>query len=221
MATTYTTERGVLRAETTGSLVEVAGGIAIIVLSIIGLARIGNVGSLPAISTIILGAALIAEGGTVATEFTRLMNLSLGGATAGAGEFAGGMTTEIVVGATVLVLGVLGVLGVSPAVLIPSAVIVAGALLLIAATNVQRIHAVRATAISANEGSQALMQTAISSAAGIQVLAGLAAIVLGILALSSTAHVAVFTVVGLLVLGAAVTMSGGTLTGNLMRLINR
>ncbi|MGH6875786.1 MAG: hypothetical protein ACREHV_00250 [Rhizomicrobium sp.] len=220
MASTYATERTILRAETTGSIVEVVGGIAIIVLSIIALARIGNVGALPAISTIILGAALIAEGGTIATEFSRLMTGVLGG-TASVGEFSGGMTTEIVVGAVVLVLGVLGILGVSPATLLPSAVIVAGGLLLIAATNVQRMNALKAATLAANETGQALLQTAISGAAGFQVLAAIAAIVLGIIALSSAANVALFTVVGLLVLGAAVTMSGGTLTGSLTRLLNR
>ncbi|HEY6578052.1 MAG TPA: hypothetical protein VIY09_01900, partial [Rhizomicrobium sp.] len=156
MASTYTTERRVLRAETTGSIVEVVGGIAIIVLSIIALARLGNVGALPAISTIILGAALVAEGGTIATEFSRLMAGVIGG-TAGVSEFSGGMTTEIVVGAVVLVLGVLAVLGVSPGTLLPSAVIVAGGLLLIAATNVQRMNAVRSATVTTGEAGQALL----------------------------------------------------------------
>ncbi|MGH6887845.1 MAG: hypothetical protein ACREHF_01360 [Rhizomicrobium sp.] len=218
MASTYT-ERSALRAEATGSLVEVAGGVAIVVLSVIGLARIGNVGALPAISAIILGAALIAEGGTVATEFSRLMGMSAGAT--GVTEFAGGMTTEIIVGAAVLVLGVLSVLGVNPATLVPCAIIIAGALLLIGAANVQRMNSVKIAALPTGEGAQALLQSAISTAAGFQVLAGIASIVLGILALSSTAHVAVFTIVGLLVLGAAVTMSGGTLTGSLMRMMNR
>ncbi|HEX4078993.1 MAG TPA: hypothetical protein VHX61_08995 [Rhizomicrobium sp.] len=225
MASTYTerterTDRSILRAETTGSLVEIAGGVAIIVLSIIGLARIGTgVGALPEISAIILGAALIAEGGTIATEFTRLMSMSIGAA--GAAEFTGGMTTEIVVGAVVLVLGVLSVLGVAPAILVPSAIIVAGALLLISAANVQRMNSVKVAALETADGGQALLQSAISTAAGFQVLAGIASVVLGILALSATAHVAVFALAGLLVLGAAVTMSGGTLSGSLMRIINR
>jgi hypothetical protein len=209
----------VLRAETTGSLVEVAGGLAIIVLSIIGLARIGNVGALPAISAIILGAALIAEGGTIATEFSRLMGTSIG--TAGAAEFSGGMTTEIMIGAVVLVLGVLSVLGVSPATLVPSAVIVSGALLLISAANVHRMNNVKIEALETAGMGRLLLQSAVSTAAGCQVLAGIAAVVLGILALSSAASAALFTVVGLLVLGAAVTMSGGTLTGSFIKMIAR
>lgn len=218
MASTYT-ERSVLRAETTGSLVEVAGGVAVIVLSIIGLARIGNVGYLPAISTIILGAALVAEGGTIATEFSRLMGMSMGASSVT--EFAGGMTSEIVVGAAVLVLGVLSVLGVATATLVPAAIIVAGALLLIGAANVQRMNTIKVAALPTGEGAQALLQSAISAAASFQVLAGIASIVLGIMALCSTAHIAAFSLVGLLVLGAAVTMSGGTLTGSLMRMMNR
>lgn len=221
MASTYTerADRTALRAETTGSLVEVAGGVAIIVLSIIGLARIGNVGALPAISAIILGAALIAEGGTIATEFSRLTGMGVGAT--GVSEFSGGMTTEILVGAVVLVLGVLSVLGVSPAALVPSAIIVAGALLLISAANVQRMNSVKIATLGTAPAAETLLQSAVSTAAGFQVLAGIAAIVLGILALSSAANVAIFALVGLLVLGAAVTMSGGTLTGSLMRMMLR
>ena len=258
MASTYTdrTERSGLRPETTGSLAEIAGGIAVIVLSIIGLARVGNLGgnlagnvgnavgnvagnavgnaagnaagavgstinglahtmgSLPAISTIILGAAIIAEGGTIASGFSRLANENAGAT--GAAQVGGGMTTEIVIGAVVLILGVLALLGVSPVTLVPSAIILAGSLLLIGAANVQRMNSAKISLLNSNGSTQALQQPGISAAAGFQVL-GVAAVVLGILALASTIHIAAFMLVGLLVLGAAFTMSGGSLTGSLTR----
>jgi hypothetical protein len=129
--------------------VEIAGGVAIIVLSIIGLARIGTgVGTLPEISAIILGAALVAEGGTIATEFTRLMSMSVGAA--GAAEFTGGMTTEIVVGAVVLCWA-------CPAcwaLLRRFSYLPAGALLLVSAANVQRMNSVKVAALGTAEGGQ-------------------------------------------------------------------
>jgi hypothetical protein len=44
--------------------------------------------------------------------------------------------------------------------------------------------------------------------------------VLGVLALALSAHASALTLVGLLVLGAAVAVSGSALTGRLLRLFN-
>ncbi|MBS0274451.1 MAG: hypothetical protein JSR55_08625 [Proteobacteria bacterium] len=221
MATTYA-DRDLARVETTGSIVEAAGGIAVIVLSIIGLTRI-DAGALTSIAVIILGAAMLAEGGSIATEFSKLLNLN--GSTLSGVEMGGGMLSEIVVGAGVLVLGVLSLLGVSATTLVPVAVLASGALLLISAPSVQRMNEVRLEASSLAAPGQRLMQTAGSAAAGLQVLAGLAAIVLGILALTTTGTAttgreAMFALIGLLVLGSSMLISASTVTGNMMRLFH-
>lgn len=221
MATTYA-DRDLARVETTGSIVEAAGGIAVIVLSIIGLTR-ADAGALTSIAVIILGAAMLAEGGSIATEFSRLLNLN--GALSGV-EMGGGMLSEIVVGAGILVLGVLSLLGVSTVTLVPVAVLAGGALLLISAPSVQRMNEVRLEATSMPVAGQQLMRTAGSAAAGLQVLAGLAAIVLGILALTTTGTATtgregMFALIGLLVLGASMLISASTVTGNMMRIFHR
>ncbi|MGN6514845.1 MAG: hypothetical protein ACTHLR_03280 [Rhizomicrobium sp.] len=222
MATTYA-DRDLARVETTGSIVEAAGGIAVIVLSIIGLTR-ADAGTLTSIAVIILGAAMLAEGGSIATEFSKLLNLN--GSTLSGVEMGGGMLSEIVVGAGVLVLGVLSLLGVSTATLVPVAVLAGGGLLLISAPSVQRMNEVRLEASSMPVAGQQLMQTAGSAAAGLQVLAGLAAIVLGILALTTTGTATtgregMFALIGLLVLGSSMLISASTVTGNLMRFFHR
>lgn len=222
MATTYA-DRDLARVETTGSIVEAAGGIAVIVLSIIGLTR-ADAGVLTSIAVIILGAAMLAEGGSIATEFSKLLNLNA--STLSGVEMGGGMLSEIVVGAGVLVLGVLSLLGVSTITLVPVAVLAGGGLLLISAPSVQRMNEVRLEASSMPVAGQQLMQTAGSAAAGLQVLAGLAAIVLGILALTTTGTATtgregMFALIGLLVLGSSMLISASTVTGNLMRFFHR
>lgn len=219
MAQTYT-ERTALPVETTGTIAEAAGGLAIVVLAIIGLART-DLTSLPGIAVIILGAALLAEGGAIAAEFSRLLSITSAGM-ADVGQFGGGMATEFVVGAAVLVLGILALVGVAPATLMAAAVVATGALLLLTASSVRRINEFKiAMAGGSSDGTQALMMAASAGSVGFQVLAGVTAIVLGILSLVSGGATAAFMLVGLLVLGASLTLSGSALTGSIMRLLRR
>jgi hypothetical protein len=219
MATVYT-ERDVARVEATGSLVEAAGGIAVAVLSIIALSRMGATATLPSIAVIILGAALLAEGGTIATEFSRMLSIATGGAM-NTVEIGGGMTTEIFIGAGVLVLGVLALIGISPLILLPVAVIATGGMMLLTAGGVHRMNQIRIERGGTPENAQSLILAAGSGAAAFQILAAIAAIVLGILALSSAANTMTFTLVGLLILGASIVLSGTALTGSMMRLLTR
>jgi len=64
-------------------------------------------------------------------------------------------------------------------------------------------------------------RAAVTSAAGIQVLAGLAAVVLGILALITTFAPYTWTLsaVGVLVLGATLLLSGAAISGRMMSLL--
>lgn len=218
MATTYT-ERDVTRVEATGSIVEAAGGIAVVILSIIALSRATSL-TLPPIAVIILGAAMLAEGGTIATEFSRLLSMASGGLL-NASEIGGGMTTEIFIGVAVLVLGVLALVGIGTGTLVPVAVIATGGMMLLTAGGVHRMNQIRIQSGGATEPAQGLMMAAGSGAAGFQVLAAIAAIVLGILALSSAVHAMTFALVGLLVLGAAIAMSDTALTGSLTRFLTR
>lgn len=218
MATTYT-ERDVARVEATGSIVETAGGIAVVILSIIALSRTTSL-TLPPIAVIILGAALLAEGGTIATEFSRMLSMVSGGAL-NALEVGGGMTAEIFIGAAVLVLGILALVGIGTATLIPVAVIATGGMMLLTAGGVQRLNQIRVQTGGATETAQSLMLSAGSGAAAFQILMAIAAVVLGILALSSAGATMTYTLAGLLILGAAIALSGTAITGSMMRFLNR
>jgi hypothetical protein len=208
--------KSMLEIESGGSLVEAAGGIAVIVLSIIGLARVGE-SFMTSIATIVLGVALLAEGGTIAAQFSKLLSVATGG-TLGAMQLGGGMTTEILGGGAAIVLGILGLVGLYPMLLLPAAVIAVGGSLVLTAGAVERLNELRVQSAGLSEMAQKVAQAAVSGAVGMQVLAGIAAIVLGILALASESHAATLTLVGLLVLGSAVTISGTALAGRFMRM---
>jgi hypothetical protein len=211
-------EKFAIEMEATGSIVEAAGGVAVVVLAIISLAR-GDTQIMTSIADIVLGVTLLAQGGTIATEYSRLLTMITGG-TLGAVALGGGMTIEVLAGGAAAVLGVLALLGFAPMVLVPAAVIAVGGTLILSAGAVQRLNElkVQVEARDVPEIAQRVSQGAVSGATAAQVLVGIAAIVLGIIALASTVNAAVLTQVGLLVLGAAVTLSGTALAGRMARM---
>src|SRR5215813_9621407 len=72
MSTFTTSEHTFQEAATYGGLVDAIGGIATIVLAIVALSGI-NQPVLGAIATIVFGAALLIQGGTMLTEYTQLI----------------------------------------------------------------------------------------------------------------------------------------------------
>jgi hypothetical protein len=216
--TTAYNDRAILGIETTGSVVDAAAGIAVVVLAIIGLAHVDWTAG-GAIAAIVLGAALLAQGGAVAAEYSKLLTMITGGAI-GSIELGGGMTVEVLAGASIVVLGVLALIGFSPVVLLAAGVIAVGASLVLAAGPLQRLNTLKVQAAGLSELAQRVAEGAIACAITAQVLCGGAAVVLGILALTVTAHATVLMLVGLLILGATVAVSGTALTGRLLRLLN-
>jgi hypothetical protein len=217
-ATTAYSDKTVLEIETTGSVVEAAIGIAVVVLAIIGLAHAGS-DFFGAIAAILLGAALLAQGGAVGAEYSKLLSVITGG-TLGAIELGGGMTVEVLAGGSIVVLGILALLGFSPDVLLSAGVIAVGASLILAAGALQRLNTLKVQAAGLSEMAQKVTEGAVACAVTAQVLCGGAGIVLGILALTVMGHANALMLVGLLVLGATAALSGTTLTGRLLRLFN-
>jgi hypothetical protein len=211
-------QRAILEIETTGSAIEAAAGVGVIVLAIIGLSQ-SNSAFMASIAAIVLGAALLAQGGALAAEYSKLLSMITGGAI-GTVELGGGMTVEMLAGGGITVLGILGLLGFAPDVLISSAVIVAGASLVLASSGLQRLNTLKVQAAGLSDLAAKVAEGAVAGAITTQVLASGAAVVLGILALTMTGHAGTLMLVGLLVLGASVAVSGAALTGRLLRLFN-
>jgi hypothetical protein len=175
--------------------VEGVTGAAAVVLAILALAGVYPVYLAP-IATIAIGAAVLIKGGAVTARSPYLRDE--------AGEFTmpvdvnGGMSTELAAGAAGIALGVLALIGIAPAVLLMVAVIVFGGALLMGGGETFRLAQFGQRYFVAEETTR----IAAESAGGAETLIGLAAIVLGILALTGV-QPTTLTLVGLLIIGIA------------------
>lgn len=202
-----------------GGFIDAAGGIATVVLAIIGLTGL-RATMLLSIVTIIFGASLLIQGGTMLSEYAKLI-FPTGGTTASMEhQFGGGTLSSVfMAGATGVILGVLALLGMFPAVLSSIAVIAFGAALVLSSNAVLSMHQLRMASMRSAEpqaytGGEMLAAEMASGSAGIQALAGLAAIVLGILAIiGNVGNPVVLSLVALLGLGGTLIMTGTSLSG--------
>ena len=217
MSTTFTTEPGtVAEASAYGGFVDALGGIATIVLAIIALSGT-KADILLAIATIVFGAALLLQGGAMLSEFAQTEARAETSASMG----SGGLSGLFLVGVAGIVLGVLALLGVYPQILTAAATIAFGGALVVSASAVWQLLTARSVAARFPARGSMLSFVASDVAAGssgIQAMAGLAVIVLGILAISGTATLAL-TLVALLVAGASLVMTGSTLSGTMIGLM--
>ncbi len=221
MSMTYV-ESSSTEAAAYGGLVDAIGGIATVVLAIIALAGVSST-IMPAIATIVFGAALLIQGGTMLSEYAHFIFPAT--ATAARPEqFGGGSLSAVfMVGASGVVLGVLALLGIASATLTAVAVIAFGGGLVLSSNSVRQLYLLRAaspTLAGGKSGSEVIAGEMASGSAGVQMLAGLTAIVLGILAVSGT-NPAVLTLSALLVLGATVILTGSTLSGLVLGFMQR
>ena len=202
-----------------GSITEAICGAAVVVLAIIGLAGMGNMaGYMASIATIAFGVALLAQGGAIAARWSRLLQETAPAEWDTRSELGGGMGAEFLAGGAGVVLGILGLLGMGTATLIPIAVIVFGGALLLGSGATVDLSSLSGPAH--NERFADISRQATVAASGAQVLLGIAAIVLGIIALVGIDPVVV-TLVALLVLGASVLFSGTALSTRMASVMRR
>lgn len=214
MSTTYSTETGATgETATYGGFVDALGGIATIVLAIIALSGV-KADILLSIATIVFGAALLIQGGAMLSEFAQIETA----AEASTASSGAGLSGLFLVGVAGIVLGVLALLGVHPLMLTSVAAIAFGGALVVSASAVWQLLTSRS--VTSRFQGRGTMLSAIASdvaagSSGVQGMAGLAVIVLGILAVSGT-YSLVLTLVALLVAGAAIVMTGSTLSGTMI-----
>lgn len=201
-----------------GGVMDAIGGIATAVLAIIGLAG-WRPELLAGVATIVFGAALLIQGGTLLSEYSQVY--SPGGALQTASDaFSGdGLAAMFPVGIAGIVLGILALLGVAPRVLTSASAIAFGAALMLSAQSVRRLYRMQAemrrTAVGTYSIREFLAGEMASGSAGIQFIAGLGALVLGIIAVSMAAGMRgeLLTLVALLLVGLTNIISGSALSG--------
>ena len=213
MSMTYSSSTMSSDAASYGGFVDALGGIAAIVLAIIGLSGV-RPEILVSIGTVVFGAALLIQGGAMLTEYAQIEMMPEANVSAS----GGGLSSLFLVGVAGIVLGVLALLGVHAAILTSIAAIAFGAALLISSSAVWQLLTSRSIAARFEARAPILRVVASEVAAGsvgVQAMAGLGVIVLGILAVSGI-FTASLTLVALLVAGAAIVLTGSTLSGTMI-----
>ncbi len=197
-------------AEPVGLLTEGAAGIAVIVLSIIALAGTSP-GALASIVTIIIGVGLMVQAFNSAAEQSKAMIAN----TVAMPDFGGDVMVDLLCGITGIVLGILALVGISAQYLVPAALIVFGGALLLGGAISMRPRSAQRTTPGGE--TQVVSYQNSAAAGGMELLVGIAAIVLGILSLIFVAS-GVLVLVGFLAVGAALLMVSATFSGTVMRL---
>ena len=197
-------------AEPVGLLTEGAAGIAIIVLSVIALAGVSSA-ALASIVTIVAGVGLMVQAFNSVAENTKALAASAGVMP----DLGGEVMVDCLCGITGIVLGVLALVGVNAQYLVPSALIVLGGALLLSGAIGMRPRSSQVTTPGGQ--AQVVSYQGSATASGMEILIGIAAIVLGILSLVFVGAW-VLVLVGFLAVGAALLMISATFSGTVMRL---
>ncbi|HEX4023626.1 MAG TPA: hypothetical protein VHX52_02815 [Steroidobacteraceae bacterium] len=196
-----------------GGVIDAIGGIAAAVIAIVGLTGF-HPELMAGVATIVFGAALLIQGGTLLSEYAVVMSAVPTAADSG-GD--GGLSVMFLAGAGGIVLGVLALLGIAAAPLTSIAVITFGAALVLSSSSVRHLFVLQSAArrATARSGAEMLAGEMASGSAGVQLLTGLTAIVLGILSVAG-ARAPVLTLTALLILGVTFIITGSTLSGLVM-----
>lgn len=199
-----------------GPMTEGAAGIAVIVLTILSLAAVSPA-VLASVATIIIGVGLIIESANTGIEYSRVT--AAGGVQTA--ELGSDVTVELMAGVAGIVLGILALLSAGALMaLLPAALVVFGGCLLLAGLSATTIGVAQSTMETPMGGTAISMQTELAPARGLQILVGIAAVVLGILSFVVTAG-GTLLVVGLLVVGAGLLGTSANFTQSFIKLLSR
>ncbi|HZZ59807.1 MAG TPA: hypothetical protein VFE63_01355 [Roseiarcus sp.] len=203
-----------------GGFVDAIGGVATVVLAIIGLSG-AKPEMLIAVATIVFGAALLIQGGAMLSEYAGIM-FPVGTTGVAMEQFGGSSLSALfLAGAAGIVLGILALLGLQSQILTSVSIIAFGAGLLLSSNSVWQLHALKRAILPADTsvveggGGALIAHEMASGSAGVQSLAGLTAVVLGILALANV-NAIILDLAALIVLGATLILTGSSLSATVM-----
>ena len=197
--------------EHTALTTELLLAIGAVVLAILGIVGVFP-SYLAAITVIALGAILLVQGGNVVLHYSELLTEAGATSTVIASAVSRGLTAEFLAGMAGIVLGLLALLRIVPMTLLSVAVITYGGTLMLTSGESLWLDSFAA---KDNAIMRQLMHCMSVAATGAQVLTGLAALVLGILALVGIAPM-MMVLVALLATGASVLLRSSAFGGFLL-----
>ncbi len=192
-----------------GSVAEAIGGVTAVVLCILGLADVLPL-DMAAVASIAIGAGLLFEAFSIGARYSQLWSAS-GAGIFRAFELGWGTAAVFLGGAGGVVLGLLAVLGTAPQTLVSVAAIGFGGALLFGSGAMAGLNYIEITSHAPHTQAELAANLAVSVATGLQVLIGLGAATLGILALVGFSPGSL-TLIGLLCASAAAFVSGTALS---------
>jgi hypothetical protein len=205
---------------TGGSIAEAIGGIAAVILAIIGLANVWS-GILAGITAIVLGGALLFQGGAIMLRFSRMLSEEAPGTGENSEAELGGTSAEVIGGLAGIVLAILALVNVVPYVLLPVAAIVYGGTMMLACGTNAGLSSFSSERFGArNVMARRLAADMLMGTNGLQVMVGIAAVVLGIIGVVGFYSVTL-SLVAYLCVGVAVLASGTALTSKMLTLLRR
>jgi nucleoside permease NupC len=164
---------------------------------------------LASIVTIVIGVGLMVQAFNSAAENSRVAANAVP-----IPDLGGEMMVDCLAGIAGIVLGVLALVGVNAPYLVPSALIVFGGALLLSGALAMRP---RASQLTTPAQTQVVSYQGSAATGGMEILVGMAAIVLGILSLIFMGSW-VLVLVGFIAVGAALLLVSATFSGTVMRL---
>lgn len=203
-----------------GAATEAIGAAAAIVLAIIALA-----GALPlplmSVATIVLGAAILIDSAAIGAHYSRLAHASSTGEhRLTRVELGGGISAGSIAGIAGIVLGILALLGITPVSLCAVALIVFGAALLFGSAAKGRLTSLSSAHHGLTDHARHLVDEMVSASAGGEILVGIGAIVLGIIALLGFDPVTL-VLIGFIGVGAVVLFSGSAFGARMLGMMHR
>jgi hypothetical protein len=166
----------------TGSIAEGISGIGATIVCIIGLYRIFPGIMLP-IASILIGTAMLFKGGAVLSKIESIIDEDPEKSRFHTAEIGIGTTSESFGGITGIILGILSLLGITPMTLLASASIIFGVSIMVASGLDFRLNSISAMNPVHSPLAKKLCEEAVAASADMEILAGMGAVVLGILAL--------------------------------------
>lgn len=195
---------------------ETGGGIALIVLGILALAKIQPM-LLNSIAVIVAGATLAVAGAAMSGKYARALAQA---APAGlnVNQFAPGMAAGVLGGASGVVLGILALIGVGSETLIAVALIVFGASVLFDYGAQAQLRALRTVGAGGTTDAARVAMSAAATTNAAALLLGVGLITLGILSLTHLVPV-ILSSAAFVAFGTYLLLEGGIAAGFLTQLI--
>lgn len=203
-----------------GSMIEATGGFAAIILSILSMANVAPLYLMPT-AALVIGVALLFEGGAIASRYWQLPEEITAGRLASM-ELAGGMIAEFFAGLTGVILGLLALAGNYPLTMSSVAVLIFGVALLASSGLTYRLNHLE----SKTEGEEAHREMFLRfrsvrlGAVGVQIIFGATAALLATIALFGVGSMGL-TMISLLILGISVLLSGTAVSNRILHLLHR